>query len=108
MVVSLRPGSLAGFNPDAHTSTPFNSTPDAFQLRPDVRSYRTTPTKRAAAKYALEKLARFGGARELARRAAARRALADAAAALANEADGAWGDVAARTFATELEKASSA
>jgi len=51
---------------------------------------------------------RFGGARELARRAAARRALADAAAALANEADGAWGDVAARTFATELEKASSA
>ena len=30
---SLRPGSLA-FNPDAHTSTPFNSASDAFQLHP--------------------------------------------------------------------------
>ena len=35
--VSIRQGSH-GFNPDAHTSTPFNSTPDAFQLYPDVRS----------------------------------------------------------------------
>jgi hypothetical protein len=35
--VSLRPSSLA-FNP-RHTSTPFNSTPDAFQLHPAVRSY---------------------------------------------------------------------
>ena len=35
--VSLRPGSLA-FNPDAHTSAPFNSASDAFQLHPDVRS----------------------------------------------------------------------
>ena len=32
---SLRPGSLA-FNPDAHTSTPFNSASDAFQLHPDI------------------------------------------------------------------------
>ena len=35
---SLRPGSLA-FNPDAHTSTPFNSASDAFQLHPDVRRF---------------------------------------------------------------------
>jgi hypothetical protein len=35
--VSLRPSPLA-FNP-RHTSTPFNSTPDAFQLHPAVRSY---------------------------------------------------------------------
>ncbi len=34
--VSLRPGSLAAFNPDAHTSTPFNSASDAFQLHPDA------------------------------------------------------------------------
>eukprot|EP00982_Pelagococcus_subviridis_P009171 30906-Pelagococcus_subviridis.AAC.3 len=43
--VSLRPGSL-GFNP-RHPSTPFNSTPDAFQLHPDVASNDgTTPTAR--------------------------------------------------------------
>jgi hypothetical protein len=33
---SLRPGSLAAFNPDAHASTPFNSASDAFQLHPDA------------------------------------------------------------------------
>ena len=33
---SLR-SSLAAFNPDAHTSTPFNSASDAFQLHPDIR-----------------------------------------------------------------------
>ena len=33
--VSLRSRSLA-FNPDAHTSAPFNSTPDAFELHPDI------------------------------------------------------------------------
>ena len=35
---SLRPGSLA-FNPDAHTSTPFDSASDAFELHLDVASY---------------------------------------------------------------------
>jgi hypothetical protein len=35
--VSLRPSPLAGFNPDAHTSTPFDSASDAFErLHPDV------------------------------------------------------------------------
>jgi hypothetical protein len=38
--VSLRPGSL-GFNPDAHTSLPFNSASEAFELHPDVRFART-------------------------------------------------------------------
>jgi hypothetical protein len=40
---SLRPGSL-GFNPD--TPRCCLSTPtDAFERHPDVRSYRTTPTR---------------------------------------------------------------
>ena len=38
--MSLRPSHL-GFNPDAHTSTPFNSPSDAFQLHPDIASYGT-------------------------------------------------------------------
>jgi hypothetical protein len=43
--VSLRPGSLA-FNPrPRRLSTP----PDAFQLHPDVRSYRTSGSSRATA-----------------------------------------------------------
>ena len=47
--VSLRPPPFAGFNPDAHTSTPFNSASDAFQLHPDIRRFvrtldpKTTP-----------------------------------------------------------------
>ena len=42
---SLRP-HLAGFNPDAHTSTPFNSASDAFQLHPDIIARMERPLAR--------------------------------------------------------------